>query len=101
MAISSIAEPGTVRRRPRAWALGVCRLTLIVHSPAAWNGFTNWDDPAYVTTSPLVKSPAGLPRIWASDESPQYYPLTFTTYWVEYRLWGHNPCGYHVVNIFL
>ena len=53
---------------------------MLAHARSAWNGFTNWDDTAYVTTNPLVKSPSGLSRIWASNDSPQYYPLTFSLY---------------------
>ena len=70
-------------------------------SSAIENGFTNWDDTAYITTNPLVKSPAGLGRIWVSKDSPQYYPLTHTTFWIEYHLWGLTPSGYHVTNILL
>ena len=33
--------------------------------------------------------------------SPQYYPLTFTSFWVEHHLLGLQPLGYHLVNILL
>jgi tetratricopeptide (TPR) repeat protein len=32
---------------------------------------------------------------------PQYYPVTHTTFWIEYYLWGLRPAGYHIVNILL
>jgi tetratricopeptide (TPR) repeat protein len=33
--------------------------------------------------------------------TPQYYPLVFTSFWVEYRLWDLHPAGYHLVNLLL
>src|SRR5262249_35054753 len=44
----------------------------------------------------------GLSRIWFEPAaSPQYYPLTFTSLWLEYQLWGPHPFGYHLDNILL
>ncbi len=67
--------------------------------PAIKGGFV-WDDDDYVTDNPLLTAPDGFYNIWFSTDAPsQYFPLTYTTYWVEYRLWGFNPFGYHVVNV--
>jgi len=43
-----------------------------------------------------------LHRIWFEIASnKQYYPLLFTSFWLEYRLWGADPLGYHLVNLLL
>ncbi len=68
-----------------------------------------WDDDDYVYENPLLSAPDGLRRIWFNPaESPQYYPLVFTTFWLEYRLWGGpdetgrlEPHGYHLTNVLL
>src|SRR5207245_4187611 len=31
----------------------------------------------------------------------QYYPLLDHTYWVQQRLWGDSPSGYHLINLLL
>ena len=67
--------------------------------PAIQGGFI-WDDDDYVTANPLLSAPDGLYRIWFSTDAPsQYFPLAYTTFRVEYQLWGLNPAGYHTVNV--
>jgi tetratricopeptide (TPR) repeat protein len=74
-------------------------LTLIAYVPAMQGGFI-WDDDDYVTENVTLRSVAGLGRIWGEPGAvPQYYPLTFTTFWFEYRAWGLSPFGYHAVNV--
>ena len=61
-----------------------------------------WDDDAYVTQNQAVQSSGGLGLIWFDPAaSPQYYPLVFTTFWIERKLWGNNPAAYHLSNILL
>ena len=44
----------------------------------------------------------GLRQIWFKIGSePQYYPLTHTTFWIEYHLWQLSPLGYHIDNLIL
>src|SRR5512138_2087195 len=76
-------------------------LVLLAYSSVFTAGFI-WDDDAYVTQNHLLETLTGLFRIWFSPgATPQYYPMVFTVFWVEYHLWGHNPVGYHLVNITL
>ena len=89
--------------RRHDWLLGflLVAVTLIAYGPAWRAGFI-WDDDAYLTQNPLLTAPDGLRRIWFSLDSPsQYFPLTYTTFYVERGLWGLNPAGYHWVNLLL
>lgn len=76
-------------------------ITTIAYLPAIRGGFV-WDDDQYVTRNAMLTQPDGLARIWFDvGATPQYYPLVFTTFWLEHRLWGFAPLGYHVVNVLL
>jgi tetratricopeptide (TPR) repeat protein len=74
---------------------------VVAYLPALRGGFL-WDDEIYITANPLLTAPGGLADIWLSPEkSPQYYPVTFTSFWIEHRLWGGDPAGYHTINLLL
>lgn len=74
--------------------------TLLVYWPAVSAGFI-WNDSEYVT-QPGLRSLAGLGRIWTEvGATEQYYPLLHSVFWLEHRLWGDWPAGYHVTNILL
>ena len=83
-------------------ALGL--LVVICYLPAMlWGGFV-WDDNICVKVEP-VQEVSGLWQIWfapsALGEEGHYWPLVYTTFWLEHKLWGFDPAGYHMVNVLL
>lgn len=81
--------------------IAIIGLTLLAYMPALRAGFI-WDDDAYVTANGALRSVDGLRRIWFEPASvSQYYPMVFSSFWLEYRLWGLAPFGYHAVNVLL
>jgi hypothetical protein len=59
---------------------------LAVYLPALGGGYL-WDDVLYVSDNPTLRSLGGLAGIWRIPPATrQYYPLTYTSFWVEYRL---------------
>jgi tetratricopeptide (TPR) repeat protein len=82
-------------------AIALLLLTLLAYAPVVRCGFI-WDDDDYVSANETLRSVSGLARIWCDPSAtPQYYPLVHTTLWLEYRLWGPWPPGYHVVNVLI
>jgi len=77
-------------------------ITFAAYFPVLRNGFI-WDDDRYIEQNSHLHSVRGLEQIWLQPlkAEPQYYPLTHTTLWVEYHLWGLHAVGYHVDNLLL
>ncbi|MBZ5637491.1 MAG: tetratricopeptide repeat protein [Acidobacteriia bacterium] len=88
-------------RSPARVAALLLAVALVAYLPALRAGFV-WDDDYHVTRNAALVDAGGLARIWLDPSAtPQYYPLTHTTFWIEHRLWGLAPLGYHLVNIVL
>jgi protein O-mannosyl-transferase len=80
--------------------LAVFAATLLAYLPAV-NAEFIWNDSDYVT-APHLRSLAGLGRIWFElGATEQYYPVLHSAFWIEHKLWGDSPAGYHLLNIFL
>ncbi len=78
--------------------LVVLAVVLACHWPAL-NGGVLWDDDAHLTP-PTLQSWSGLARIWTDFQSTQqYYPVLFSAFWVEHRLWGDFMPAYHLANV--
>ncbi|MYA22549.1 MAG: hypothetical protein F4Z30_07065, partial [Gemmatimonadetes bacterium] len=85
-----------------ALALGL--LVVVCYLPAMlWGGFV-WDD-SILTDAKPVRDVSGLWQIWFSPSAIEgeghYWPLVYTTFWLEHKLWGFDPVGYHIVNVLL
>ena len=84
-------------------------LIAVVYFPATQAGFV-WDD-SIIKTLKAVSTWGGILDIWFDPTSAykqgttwyegHYWPLFYTTFWLEHKLWGFNPLGYHVVNLLL
>jgi tetratricopeptide (TPR) repeat protein len=75
-------------------------LTLLAYLPVGRAGFI-WNDEDYVT-KPELRSLHGLWRIWSDvGATQQYYPALHSAFWLEHRLWGDAPLGYHLLNVLL
>jgi tetratricopeptide (TPR) repeat protein len=75
--------------------------SLMVYIPAMLGGYI-WDDDVYVERNSLLSSPDGLLNIWSGKGVvSQYVPMVYTTFRLEYSLWGLRPFGYHLTNILL
>ena len=79
-------------RRPDLVAAALLAVvTVVAYVPAIRGGFV-WDDDAYVTANSTLRDLDGLRRIWLEPGAvPQYYPLTFTSFWVEHHVFGASP----------
>jgi tetratricopeptide (TPR) repeat protein len=74
--------------------------TIIAYQPV-WHADFIWDDDKFLTDNPVIKSADGLYRLWFTASTPDYFPMTSSMLWLEWRMWANNPLGYHLVNVLL
>ncbi len=77
-------------------------LVILAYLPALRGGFV-WDDDSWTTNlSALFRDTIGLRLIWFMPTVlQQYYPLSGTTFWLDYQLWKFWTPPYHVENVLL
>ncbi|MCG2811143.1 MAG: tetratricopeptide repeat protein [Candidatus Aminicenantes bacterium] len=93
-----------MKRKDLLLCLVICFIVAAAFFPSLSNGFTNFDDNAYLTANPLVRSlaPANIKRIFTTTRPHTIFvPMVTLTFALEYRLWKLDPRGYHAVNLFL
>lgn len=111
-----------MRRRTWFWYEGV---TLVVVMLAAFGVYARmlggeflWDDSHLILENERLRGANHLGQILTSDfwqtetgsgtvekgdldKLGYYRPVVTLSYFIEYRLWGRNPLGYHLVNLLL
>ncbi len=90
----------TVEEKAR-WALPALVIALAgaaAYLPALSAGFV-FDDHTLIENNRFLRGP--LWRIWLDTSAADYWPLTWTHFWAEWRLWGAHAWGYHATNIAL
>jgi tetratricopeptide (TPR) repeat protein len=90
-------------RMPPVWQGGlIVLLVFLAYLPALHGGFV-WDDDSWTTNlSALFQDTSGLHLIWFQPTAlQQYYPLSGTTFWLDYQLWKFWTTPYHVENVLL
>lgn len=104
---SPVSRPSFSQRDAYAGAFLVL-IVAIFYFPATWAGFV-WDD-LIITSLRSISDWEGIFQIWFDPKSAylqtdvaenHYWPIIYTTLWIEHKLWGFSPTGYHVVNILL
>jgi Flp pilus assembly protein TadD len=85
----------------------VCLLLFLATLTVYWQvgnyEFVNYDDDKYVTENHhLHKGLTGESVIWTftATELANWHPLTWLSHLVDFQLYGLNPAGHHLTNVF-
>src|SRR5438093_8909583 len=76
--------------------------TLVAYLPAL-NGEFVWDDDAWTWNIYwLLRDFAGLRWMWSMPGAlQQYFPVTGSSFWLDYHVWGFWTFPYHFENVLL
>jgi len=87
--------------RSRAWGVALLfGAVLIAYLPVFRNGWV-WEDAAVLTGNPLIKLSDGLARFWLTTQPDDYWPVSSSSLWLEWRVWGLHALPYHLTNLAL
>jgi tetratricopeptide (TPR) repeat protein len=90
--------------RHEHWESGVVKAAIIllaclwIYSPV-YDGEWLWDDDYLLTENAVVQSPSGLASLWLAPATADYFPLTMSALWLQWRFFGLDSTGYHFVAI--
>ncbi len=71
-----------------------------IYWPAVRGGWV-WDDKTEMPQMAAIPGREALRDIWIAPTTGDYYPVKTSLEWLEWRLWGNDTFGYHLVNVAL
>ncbi len=88
---------------PWSISLVLALATLVLYWPVTWHGFITLDDNQYVTSNPQVQAGltwAGVKWAFQNTIASNWHPLTWLSHMLDCQLFGLNPAGHHLTNVF-
>jgi tetratricopeptide (TPR) repeat protein len=69
------------------------------------HGFV-WDDVDIIVDNPMLESLKNFPSLFLHEDSIEgttgyYRPLTYVSFLIDRSIWGLNPLGFNITNLFL
>jgi hypothetical protein len=102
-----MSSAGTSTRVVRTAVVRVATLSAVLaallHAPALWHGFLNWDDNRFITANPLFAA-GGWTYVRAALTQVQfdaYHPLHLLSYLPDRWLWPGSAAGFHALSLAL
>ena len=100
-------RPAAHESDPRAteWlvVVAVAALAWIVFLPALRGGFLSWDDESNLVTNRAWRGLGFTQLGWmlTTFHKGHWIPVTWLSFGADYLVWGMEPKGYHLTNVFL
>ena len=75
-------------------------LTAAIYSRALFNGFTTFDDDAFIVNNNFIRELSwdNIVSIFTSFQFRKYQPFVTLSYLLQYRFWGLDPLPYHLAD---
>jgi hypothetical protein len=98
---------GTILKDTRA-KVAICIFLMVatfcIYSQVQHHEFINFDDDLYLTNNLNVQTGLTIESVkWAFTTShpPYWHPVTWLSHMLDYQLYGLNPKGHYLTNLFL
>ncbi len=93
----------------KPWQIAVVCVVLAVVTVVAFRGvrnndFLTCDDDYYVLENPHVQqglNPQSIEWAFTTFHQGNWHPLTWISHMVDWKLYGNNPSGHHMTNLYL
>ena len=60
-----------------------------------------WDDYTYIVNNDILAQSEGLGKIWTSHITADFWPLSYSLFWLQKQLYVNDTFWFHFVNLFL